>query len=162
VKDLVTLRAARPADATAMVRIQDAAVLARWPGHYEDDALRAWTLRARGKDETHFHARMAVARTLVAEHPEAGVVGFGEIDTENGELTLLFVDPDWTGRGLGARLLVALEEQALADGVSALSLFASKNAIGFYEKHGWRRGSAVEHTVGGHSIECLCMLRDLA
>lgn len=157
----VALRPARQTDAEEMCRVQDAAVLHAWPEVYEAEEVRAWTIAARGLDATHFRARMAVATELVAAAPGGGLAGFGEIDLESGELTLLFVDPRWTGHGVGARLLLALEDEAARAGVTELSLFASLNAVGFYERYGWRRGARSHNRIGELTIACWCMLREL-
>lgn len=87
-------------------------------------------------------------RCLVAE--AAGhVVGTGAL--EDGELLTFFVHPAWQGRGVGSRLLAALEHEARASGLASLRVNASVTGAGFYERHGYRRtGAMVDGTAGLH------------
>lgn len=54
-----------------------------------------------------------------------------------GEISLLYVDPDHAGRGLGTALLHRLEEELQTRGVSEAHLHATKTAHSFYLAHGW-------------------------
>jgi len=53
---------------------------------------------------------------LVADEPGHGVVGFTGVRGETGELFLLFVDPERSGRGVGQMLLEAAHETLRAVG----------------------------------------------
>jgi len=155
------VRPAEVGDAEELRRIHDDALLTGARDHYDAATLRAWSFEGRGLDEVHLRVRMVIATMLVAEAADGSVTGFGEIDVESGELTLLFVDPPRMGQGIGGRLLEGLEQAARAAGVTELSLFAALNAVSFYERFGWRRGAAVEQRIAGRAIPCICMLRDL-
>ena len=89
------------------------------------------------------------AAVLVAES-DGQVVGMctGQltISTADGGPALLVedvvVDQEHRGRGLGPRLLAALENWAANQGAARLQLLADRNneaGLAFYEKLGWRR-----------------------
>lgn len=54
-----------------------------------------------------------------------------------GEITLLYVDPDHTGRGLGSALLTRIEDALRAQGCRQAHLDATKTAHDFYLARGW-------------------------
>jgi len=65
----------------------------------------------------------------------------------------LWVDEEARGRGLGSRLLSAVEEKGRAGGAKRVELNTfGFQAPGFYEKQGYRRLAALEPAVGewGH------------
>ncbi|MHC4376207.1 MAG: GNAT family N-acetyltransferase [Planctomycetota bacterium] len=67
------------------------------------------------------------------------VVGFTVGLREDGNLWALFVDPQFEGRGLGRRLLAAVEAWFVAEGVRRLWLRTDPGtrAEGFYRAAGW-------------------------
>jgi len=50
----------------------------------------------------------------------------------------VFVHPAEQGRGIGRRLMEAVESEARARGEREIILYASLNAVAFYEVNGWR------------------------
>lgn len=96
------------------------------------------------------------ALALVAESPDAGVVGFITVepyapDPARLEITRFYVHPDWRRSGVGSALLAAVLERIDRSKVTALmvNVFA-RNAIGraFYERAGFRLVAIVPVTVG--------------
>jgi GNAT superfamily N-acetyltransferase len=77
-------------------------------------------------------------RTLVAEE-DGSVVGFATWTAADGviELEDLFVDPDWTRRGLATALLNGIAEVLRARGVERLEVTANPHAMGFYTASGF-------------------------
>ncbi len=84
----------------------------------------------------------------VAQGADELVLGFGflhawhpaECFARTAEVTY-FLHPDWTGRGLGTRLLTALLEDARAAGLECiLASISSLNdqSLAFHRKHGFR------------------------
>jgi len=62
------------------------------------------------------------------------------------ELVDLFVDPDWTGRGIGRALVDDVVKQVLAVGRSRVEVDANGLTLGFYTKLGFM-------TLGEVSVE---------
>ena len=76
---------------------------------------------------------------LVAEAEDGSIVGFGEINIDAGEVEAVFVDPEFGRCGVGSQVLQALEELARRQGLTALVLDASLNAVKFYERAGYQQ-----------------------
>ena len=64
------------------------------------------------------------------------------LEGDIGEFKRMYVDPDYRGRGIGQRILAALEEQALRAGYSKIWLETGTmqpEAVRLYESAGFRR-----------------------
>jgi len=55
----------------------------------------------------------------------------------DGEITGMYVHPDAAGKGVGTRLLTELERFGKQASVQSLGLWASLNAVPFYNIHGY-------------------------
>jgi GNAT superfamily N-acetyltransferase len=64
------------------------------------------------------------------------IVGTGSLDGQT--VSSVFVHPDYQGRGVGAKLMDAIETAANAQSGSALTLQSSVTAQAFYAKRGFR------------------------
>ncbi len=85
------------------------------------------------------------------------IVGFGQIDTR-GEVQGVYVHPIFGRRGLGRRLLAALEEWAIAAGIAQLYLDASLNAEAFYQRNGFEVVEYGQHQLrSGLLMDCIKM-----
>ncbi|MCG7393497.1 GNAT family N-acetyltransferase [Microvirga sp. ACRRW] len=96
-------------------------------------------------DIAFFMARFAFAweRMLVARSGET-LTGFLLIT--DGHIDMLFMDPDASGQGGGARLLAEAE----ARGAKSLECFRDNHgARRFYERHGWRVTREYEREFAG-------------
>jgi len=84
--------------------------------------------------------RRATHRGWLCEVGER-IVGFAIGDGTTGELCVIAVLPEFEGRGIGSRLLAAVEDWLAAAGWKELWLWTSsdrkKRAFSFYLKHGW-------------------------
>lgn len=102
---------------------------------------------------------LATRRYVVAEDAE-GIAGFGAADPD--EVGAVFVHPRRAGRGVGVRILSALERMLRESGTVEAFLHASRNAVRFYERHGWVRGADAVHVRNGCEIACVRMTKRLA
>ncbi len=98
--------------------------------------------------ERNFHHLITRAhgRTLVAIEPEAGIVGYATVlfnrGTSLARLYSMATDPTLRRRGVGARLLAAIEEEARADGNAYMRLEVRVDNVAaqrMYEKAGYQR-----------------------
>jgi GNAT superfamily N-acetyltransferase len=64
------------------------------------------------------------------------IVGFGE--SSQGEIRALFVDPEWSGQGVGTALLKRAMTRAALESGQPVRLESTLNAVAFYERHGFR------------------------
>ena len=87
---------------------------------------------------------VAVNATPTAEE----IVGFGSVycDTAAGacEIMHLYVHPKWFGKGVGAKILSRLEQQARSMGYVSAKVGSGLNAIRFYEKQGYESTGQIE------------------
>ncbi|MEV8373999.1 GNAT family N-acetyltransferase [Kribbella sp. NPDC056861] len=100
------------------------------------------------------------ARYLVASIDGQGV-GCGALqpskDPAIGELKRMFVAPEFRGRGIASAVLTALEELAAAAGYSTIRLATGvrqPEAIGLYERHGYRLTQPFGKYVGDELARC--------
>ena len=91
----------------------------------------------------------------VAIGPEGGVLGFSSHELEGctGKIAGLYTDRDAQGRGVGQALLVAAEQDLVAEGARRLRTEASLSAVAFYERHGYQAVARMRRpTRGGLEI----------
>jgi GNAT superfamily N-acetyltransferase len=75
-----------------------------------------------------------------ATGPAVGGVGVRALGPGLGEVRRLWVGPDWRGRGIGRRLMAALEDAARDLGLTSLRLATGgcqPEAVALYESSGW-------------------------
>ncbi|KUN03910.1 histone acetyltransferase [Streptomyces yokosukanensis] len=138
--DEVTLRRAVPADARAAADVWLRSFRAALPTvvrPHSDDNVRA------------FFRDVVVPsqETWVADAGGGGVIGVMVLHEE--ELSQLYLDPRWRGRGIGDRF-VALAKERSPGGLTLWTFQVNKPAHRFYERHGF---CAVESTDGSGNEE---------
>lgn len=125
------IRQARLADADEMHRVHTESVRVLCATAYEPAVIDSWL---RGRTAAGYMSGISCGMSAVAECG-ARVVGFCE--AVPGEVLGVFVVPECAGRGVGTALL--RHAVALAGGPeTAVSLEATLNAVGFYERFGFR------------------------
>lgn len=106
-------------------------------------------VRPRSDDDVRTYFREVVVllrETWVAEAADR-VVGLMVLDRD--QLSQLYLDPEWRGRGLGDRF-VDLAKRRRPGGLSLWTFQVNKPAHRFYERHGF---VAVEYTDGSGNEE---------
>ncbi len=150
----LTIRSAVDADAAAIWEVHSAAIERTCGRHYPTHVIGAWLERLKPESYAGVLRRGGV---VVAEE-NGRVVGFGQIDLANREIQAVYVSPDAQGRGVGAALLARLEEIALREGLSQLTLKATLNAESFYAAHGWRTIARDLHKITQQiGLKCIAM-----
>ena len=88
---------------------------------------------------------LAKERVIFVAVEENAIVGTASLGRD--QVHAVFVHPARQGRGIGRRLMEAVESEAQARGKRGLILYASVSAVPFYEANGWR--TIREHRDGG-------------
>ena len=144
----VTLREADADDLVAIHKIRRQAILGITPGPFSIDEIRAW---ADKRTPDYFAPRLLRNEVLIARS-ETGPVAWGSCQA--GKIEGLYVLPSAGRSGVGRLLMDAMESQIADRGYPTAGLWASRNAVGFYERLGFRTMKI--HEDGSHS-----MLKDL-
>lgn len=154
----MSVRKARLEDAPGIRVAHVEAIRTLCAGHYAPAEIEAWTAP---RPETHYDRAIREKDFYVAE--EGGeVVGFAVLNPPESEVEAVYVSPRAARRGTGLSLMRALEERALAHGLTGLHLCASLNAVPFYERAGFARGELTAHRLpGGVEIACVRMTKGL-
>ena len=111
-----TIRAAAPADTEAIARVHRRAILVLGRSHYTEEEVASWA----GNLDANFYDRVFERSLLfeVAVSAAGEVVAIGA--ARPGEVSLLYTDPDWAGRGIGSALLARAEAAVRAQGPEIL------------------------------------------
>lgn len=129
----IRLRAAEPAELEALWALRTRCVREICSSHYPPAVVGPWSA---SPPPPGFVRLLAIGGCLLAEDAASGeLLGYGAIDVEHSEIDALFVAPEQAGRGLGLRLLRALEQCVPAG--TELKLSAALNAETFYRSAGY-------------------------
>lgn len=141
-----------------MARLFEASILSRARGAYGPGELAAWA--AQGSIARFAAMLTDPAKQLLAAETDGGMVGLGGL--EDAELILLYTAPD-APPGTGTSLLAAVEALAREQGQTALTLTASRNALSFYLRRGYRILAPASRSLpGGESLPVCLMAKALA
>jgi GNAT superfamily N-acetyltransferase len=153
--DGVEIRFASDCDADDIHDVLRRSVYERASGRYTAEQLAGWVA---GRCPADYRAAMARGETLFVATIDGRVLGFAALVRR--EVQAVYVAPE--GRGLGVRLLVAVEIEARGRGLTRLDVHASLNAADFYRSHGYEGDDVVEITLpGGTRIESVVMHKSL-
>lgn len=105
-------------------------------------------------------ADVATRRAVVAVDGTGRAVGFYTLEGEppQGELGMLFIDPDRIGTGVGKLLWEHMKNRAASLGFRSIHIGSDPNAAAFYEKMGARLvGSMPSSSIPGRRIPLLVL-----
>jgi putative acetyltransferase len=147
-----------PADAPRCAAIFRASIRALTEDDYSDDQRRVWAASA--DDVAAFGARLEQALTLVATM-SGEPVGFGSLKGAD-TVDMLYVDPGFARRGVGAALIDALTRLATARGAKQLTSDVSDSARTSFERRGFvaQRRNMIQ--LGGEWLANTTMVKQLA
>ena len=135
----IVYRSATIDDAGEMIAVHYASVHSIPSGHYHDDILAAWS-PSPDEHRRKWLADLVANDSTVCELATAAsgrVIGFGIALPEQSKLQALYISPEYSGLGIGARLLFAVEARCKDFGADSLELNASYNAVNFYCSKGY-------------------------
>ena len=152
------LRPAVADDANAIWAVRVRAIDRECRAHYPADLIDAWLASPMPAS---FSALIEAEKFIVAVS-RARIVGFAGLKPSVAEIEALFVDPEFTGLGVGRRLLMRLEQLARELGLSTVALKASLNSVTFYRSAGYVERGRGEHTsFSGLRLACVHMDKGL-
>ena len=154
----IALRPFLPADSRRCAAIFRDAIDVLASEDYGEEQRAAWAAPA--DDALRFGARLADALTLVAVI-DGAVVGFASLKNQDC-LDMLYVDPAFARRGVGATLIDAIVRIAVARGAARLTSDVSDGARSVFERQQFvaeRRNLA---RVGEEWLATTTMTRQLA
>jgi GNAT superfamily N-acetyltransferase len=151
---MIVIRHGKPEEATAIWAVRTQAIRDSCSSHYDAADIDAWTSAPMPEE---FAQTIEETEFFVAEaHDE--IVGFGFLDPTESKVEAVFVRPDYARRGVGRRLMIAIENAALDRGLACLRLASSLNAVSFYRSSGYevRKPIKYEHPCG-ITLDCVSM-----
>lgn len=137
------IRPASEADIPALARLAAASYRASFLTIVGEEALQA---RSFPFFERRFGEQWPSLQLALAEGER--LAGFNQV--RDGKLDMLFLHPDFFGRGFGAALLANAEER----GATRLDCFMDNHpARRFYERHGWRLDGEFRQEFAGREFD---------
>ena len=130
---MITIRRAKQEDRQSIWRIHIRAIKEICKSHYSEDEIKAWS----GVLKPLRYKEAITSKTFFVAEDSDVVVGFGQLDQENGRVEAMYVCPDHIRRGIGRKILHALESVARESDLTLLNLWAFLNAIPFYKSAGY-------------------------
>ncbi|MBI4784513.1 MAG: GNAT family N-acetyltransferase [Oscillatoriophycideae cyanobacterium NC_groundwater_1537_Pr4_S-0.65um_50_18] len=163
-KDSIRIEPAHPDDAAVMLAVHADAVHQTAAPFYPAEVIQSWAPLPITSDRIQRVEQKWILnpehRTVVSKH-NGQVVGFGFID-KNSELQGLYVHPSWGRRGIAAKILAVLEQEAISLGLLGLQVDASINAEAFYSKQGFETIAHATYRLGsGQEMACVKMRKTL-
>jgi putative acetyltransferase len=126
------VRQAAPADSEQVLSVIVRAIRISAVGYYPEAALASWA-----SDFTESGIRRSIETTdsfVAVDGPR--VVGFVNLEVQ--DVDLLFVDPDYGGRGVARRMYAQVERLARRRGLSRLTATASARAEPVFLQFGFQ------------------------
>ena len=158
------IRDARPGDAEKLIHVHFNAVHAIAEGFYPEALLEAWSPAPTTGRYSWMCEMIGNLSNLILVGEVAGeIASFCMASRDDGFIKALYVDPRFSGQGLGKHLLLSAEKQLAGLGVSRLVLKASMNAVGFYGAMGYCVVEEGWQTLSdGSEMKCCTMHKTLA
>ena len=161
--DQIRIELAKKQDAAAIIEIHYAAVHQTARSSYSEEVVNVWSppLNSDQIDRIEQAVENPEVWLIVAKQNDL-IVGFGSISPKDNKLLTLYVHPSVGRRGIGARILTALEHEARSLGLSYLQMDASINAESFYRQHGFEIIEyATYQLASGQEMACVKMRKTL-
>lgn len=100
---------------------------------------------------------------FVIDDAEHGVAATGFLDLNNGSVEAIFTLPACNGKGYASAIMQAIIDEARQRGFTQLTLAATPNASGFYQRHGFNvvREALYPSALAKADLACVEMAREL-
>lgn len=132
-------RPATSSDLSSIVDINLRSIFETCSSHYTESDLKQWI---GDRSEKNFEKSLSGNQLFVVED-EKRITGF--LDVVPGEVLAVYVYPEEERKGYGRKLLLEGIQRAKKENEEVV-VFASLNAVSFYEKYGFEKGEEVKHS----------------
>ncbi|MBE9118428.1 GNAT family N-acetyltransferase [Lusitaniella coriacea LEGE 07157] len=149
----ILIRLAEVADAERIVQIQYQALQTQCAKDYTQQQLNALLedkSRKRSWNETIFVAEI-----------NNEIVGFAALLQALSSIGAAYVDPNFTRRGIGTKLLAEVEREAMLHNIQILGVMSSLTARPFYEANGYDAIAESSIRVRGVQVPCIALKKRL-
>ena len=144
----MTIRPYTPEDCEPLIEVFRTSVRRKGIRDYSLAQVTAWAPDE--IDPARWNGRRLSRPTWVAEL-DGNIVGFSDLEPD-GHVDMLFVDPDFQGRGVASVLLQFVESVALKQGLKRLYAEASIGARPVFERAGFRVIAPQTVVIRGQSL----------
>ncbi|WP_067861755.1 GNAT family N-acetyltransferase [Neptuniibacter marinus] len=128
------IRAYRPSDSVEITNLFHTSVHTIKQSFYSKEEREAWAPTP--PDYTGWKARLLIKKPFVALKKNR-IIGFIELESD-GHIDCLYVHPDYQGSGVARQLLQHILIVAQKKGITRLHVEASKVAMPFFKKSGFK------------------------
>lgn len=152
------IRAAHPSEAEACWRLRNQSICHGCKAVFPPAQIAQWT----PDQMPEAWPSLVMNPGFFVAEGEGQLLATGLLDATTARIEAMFVAPDWQGRGLGRHLLQHLLTRARQQGLAAVSLSATPNAVAFYAALGFEQqegGCYVSPT--GLQLDCKTMRKVL-
>ena len=154
----MNIREATIYDECKILKIHKEAIEVGCKDHYSEKQIASW---ATPQELPPYEERLKNSLFLIAEDSNK-CIGFGSINRDKAEIETLFVSPDYFGKGIGSEILFQLEKTVNLQSNHQVQVDSSKNAVPFYEKHGYQQHSECMHIEpDGTEVQCIRMVKEI-
>lgn len=156
---MLNIRDAHEEDCEAIAGVHAASVQGVRTTLYTVEEIEAWAVPKKRED----YEELIRTKEFIVAEADGAIAGFGVLDAESAVVQAVYVNPEAGRRGIGMEIMRKLEERAGALGLKVLRLYASLNAVPFYERAGYAPGEESTYRLStGVEIACVPMVKTLA
>lgn len=152
------IRRAKQEDKESIWQVHTEAISELCKSHYTQQQIQAWTSFLNLES----YREVIETREFFIVEDDKSIVGFGQLNSETGEVEAVYVSPNSVGCGWGKSIMQILEDVAREKRLKSLHLCSSLNAVPFYEKSGYTSQHESKHCLSdGTELACVYMEKHL-
>ena len=149
------IRRFRDSDAVQLARLHRSTIKNVNSKDYPQHHIRVWASRV----SAHKFRTSAIDHERFVALENGKIIGFAEYKKD--DLMGLYIHKDYTGQGVGNKLLNHLEADAYRHGVRTLKCTSTITAHRFYVKNGYKTIKKAMFTMGRHRLKVFEMKKRL-
>jgi ribosomal protein S18 acetylase RimI-like enzyme len=144
-------------DVADIVKIHKECILKTNSKYYSIEAIKEWSDQV---NEQNVLAQLDNTKWLVLRKNK-NIIGFCQYDLVDSELNQIQIQPEYQHHGYGKYLYEYIEKDFVRNGNKKLSLFATLNAVQFYESLGFTKIKLIKYHIDSEDIEMFEMAKVL-